>query len=676
MYFNHAFRKTLLAKNNAGALGIYTKKTISTQTTVKSGTLYTIASSTAHGLSVGNIIIISGVTPTDYNGTWTITAVPSSTTFTIDLGSSSAGTGISVAGSFLVGSNALPAGYVGLYNSSFNPIDNTVSTVPTTPFYLIQGSYYTNDKIGSHGGYQESVKSKMINPKYISRIFWVQSKAPQNNIVKVQTNVTSSASTSAAPYANTQYRMRIDLKGSPALRFLSHNVYRTVDGQVIGTDGYFVDPILILDQWKTQINTFPLTKDLVSARLLNQTASVTPSATTTQAYITAERTGILQGDRVFCALTAQPSSASSTISGTTFTVITATAASPFTVGMTISGPGVIPGTKLVRLLSGNGGAANSTFEVNITQNVPAATIVGPAAGTLGAYFFVKSDYTTATGSGNIDLVAAADLYTPSSTAISAATISAVAGTLFVSIINTIVASGTSANGTYVNIAQSTSSTAFSNVSNAYLELTSAYVETKFGNATFTITDNYDLEPLRIFTSFTDDSGNPNQPQCFGKAVTSNGATYYAGEETQTISQAQGVGETVLRELILTGKYRQEAFGDGTNIDQFRMREIEANPGVMDMMSIANRNGLYNKLCILHNVPRFNNPTAVFDNDQYLIEIAVPSNITIDKLFVGQTTGSTAGGTITSATTGSTALLGDYILKASQNAGGAQYAEMI
>ena len=676
MYFSHAFRKTLLGKSVSGSLATYPKIAINTQTTTKVGTLYTITSASAHNLSVGNIITISGVTPTGYNGTWSITAVPSSTTFTVDLGSSTVSTTISAAGSFLLNSNALPAGYLGLYTNTFAPIDNVVATVPSTPFYIIQGSYYTTDTIGAHGGYKESVKSKMINPKYISRIFWVQAKAPQNNIVKVQTNVTSSASTSVAPYANTQYRMRIDLKGSPALRFLSHNVYRTVDGQVLGTDGYFVDPVIILDQWRTQINTFPLTKDLVSAKLLNQTANLTPTATTTQTYITATQDGILPGDRVFCALTAQPSSASSTISGTTFTVVTATTASPFTVGMTITGTGVIPGTKIVRLLSGNGGAANSTFEVNISQNVPATTITGPAAGTLGAYFFVASTHTAATGSGNINLVAAADLYTPSSTTISAASISATAGTTFTSVISSVVSSGTAGNGTYVYTAQSTSPSVFTSSINAYLELTSAYVETKFGNATFTVTDNYDLEPLRIFTSFTDDTGNPNQPQCFGKAITSNGVTYYAGEEIQTIAQTQGIGETILRELILTGKYRQEAFGDGTHIDQFRMREIEANPGVMDMMTLSNRNSLYNKLCILHNVPRFNNPTTTFDNDQYLIEIAVPSNITIDKLIYNSSY--TAGGTITSSTGAGTsnALLGDYILKASQTAGGAQFVEMI
>ena len=199
------------------------------------------------------------------------------------------------------------------------------------------------------------------------------------------------------------------------------------------------------------------------------------------------------------------------------------------------------------------------------------------------------------------------------------------------------------------------------------------METKFGNPTFTVTDNYDLEPLKIIASLMDDSGSTTVTAPIGSAAQPNASSIgEAGIATvlQASSMAQGTGETVLRELILTGRYRQEAFGDGTNIDQFRMREIEANPGVLSMMSVANRNSLYNKLCILHSVPRFNNPTGVFDNDQYLIEIAVPSAVSVSQLFNGALY--TPGGQITAAGTG----LGDYILEASIAAGGVQYAEMI
>jgi hypothetical protein len=36
----------------------------------------------------------------------------------------------------------------------------------------------------------------------------------------------------------------------------------------------------------------------------------------------------------------------------------------------------------------------------------------------------------------------------------------------------------------------------------------------------------------------------------------------------------------------------------------------------------NRNTLYDRIYILHNVPRFYNPTGTFDNDQYLVELIV------------------------------------------------------
>lgn len=42
--------------------------------------------STAHGLSVGDVVTIAGVTPAGYNGKWAITSVPSATTFGFNVG--------------------------------------------------------------------------------------------------------------------------------------------------------------------------------------------------------------------------------------------------------------------------------------------------------------------------------------------------------------------------------------------------------------------------------------------------------------------------------------------------------------------------------------------------------------------------------------------------------------
>ena len=43
-----------------------------------------------------------------------------------------------------------------------------------TPYYLAQGPYVSSDTLGNgltpHGGYKETIKSKIINPRYISML--------------------------------------------------------------------------------------------------------------------------------------------------------------------------------------------------------------------------------------------------------------------------------------------------------------------------------------------------------------------------------------------------------------------------------------------------------------------------------------------------------------------------
>jgi hypothetical protein len=74
----------------------------------------------------------------------------------------------------------------------------------------------------------------------------------------------------------------------------------------------------------------------------------------------------------------------------------------------------------------------------------------------------------------------------------------------------------------------------------------------------------------------------------------------------------GLGESVARDVILSEQYRQNFFHS-----DFRIREITQGYSVFDYI---NRNNLYTRYYLLHNVPRFNNPTSTFDNDQYLLEI--------------------------------------------------------
>ena len=667
MYFNHAFRKTLLGTTTAIASQSSVATSAGTSALQTSGIgngLYKNTITTAtHSLVAGQTVVIAGVTPTAYNGTFIVSSVPSNTQIvvysTVSGGTysgngtvvGSASTAINAPTSTLA-TSALKAGELGIYNQNFSWIDYTAAA-DKTPFYIVQGSYYKtsgySDKIGSHGGYQESVKSKMINPKYISRIFWVQAKAPQQQVVQIFSTPTASG-LNVGLNADTTYRLRIDVKGSPALRFLSHNIYRVMDsytGPANATNPtYQKDPVATLVDFKEQITMSPYFNQLVQARVYKSAgiavaASSVASITTTSVAITwgTIPTYAAVGQRVTG--TGLPvNSFITAISSNTATVTYPTQAVAPTIG------GTVTVSFFNDLYGSNGGYTVPYTNITVTSGQQPTYVGQPT------YIPGSSDYTTGPAQ-------------TSGVATNATILANTAGTSNGAII-------------YQPVADAASFT-FTSGQEPFMELTAAYLETKFGNPTFTISDNYDLEPLKIIASLMDDSGSTTVTAPIGQGLAGTASTYKTigtlGDAgiayvAQASSMAQGTGETVLRELILTGRYRQEAFGDGTNIDQFRMREIEANPSVLDMMTVTKRNSLYNKLCILHNVPRFNNPTGVFDNDQYLIEIAIPNSVNVSQLFNTQTY--VPGSTITSSGAG----LGDYILEASVAAGGVQYAEMI
>jgi hypothetical protein len=597
--------------------------------------------------------------------------------------------------------SGLTAGQIGLYNSSYAAVTYAAAAT-TQPFYIVQGSYYKSsgysDTIGSHGGYQESVKSKLINPKYISRIFWVGAKAPVQQVVQIPV--------SCGLTCDTTYRLRVDVKGSPALRFLSHNIYRVLDsytGCCNTTNPTFVkDPVATIVDWKEQINTSAYFNQMVQARAYKFKGNViisgigSPTTTgTTFTFNTTNTSGVAVGQRItgtnmpinsfVTAVTATATAtvgAGGTATTSTYTVTSGnTLSGAVTLGSAVTGAGFPVGSYI--------SAYSSTTSYTITyptQIVAPAlsgvltvsatcTISWPTQSTApslvtgtfksyndlyGANGGTTTFFNTVVGTGVQPTYVGQATYIPATNTqalptgtATGATIGALATTL----------ASTSAAHVYVADADAATFT-----TDCFLELTAAYVETKFGNSTFTVTDNYDLEPLKIIASVMDDAGDPCLTTCIGSSP--NIGVAGIATEVQTAQQAQGVGETVLRDLILTGRYRQEAFGDGINIDTFRMREIEANPGVLNMLSVANRNGLYNKLCILHNVPRWNNPTGVFDNDQYLIEIAVPQAVGLSSFFASTTT---SAGKLSTITNSGSSLIGDYIASAANIANGASGA---
>lgn len=143
--------------------------------------------------------------------------------------------------------------------------------------------------------------------------------------------------------------------------------------------------------------------------------------------------------------------------------------------------------------------------------------------------------------------------------------------------------------------------ALANACEAGMRLFGAYVETKFGNCTFQVTDFFEKEPVRLYASLVDYNGDP---------CVFEGLCVY--NDCRGI-QGMGFGEQVVRDLILSQTYLQNFFAS----NDFRVREITQG---YDILNSVDRNALYTRYYILHSVPRYNNPTGTFDNDRYMLEI--------------------------------------------------------
>jgi len=151
---------------------------------------------------------------------------------------------------------------------------------------------------------------------------------------------------------------------------------------------------------------------------------------------------------------------------------------------------------------------------------------------------------------------------------------------------------------------------------AGLILVGAYEDTEFADCTFQPSDYYGKSPIQIFASEVDLNGDPCAFE--GMCVT----------RICEGVQANGLGESVVRDLILSESYLQNFMAT-----DLRIREITQGTSTLD---IIDRTALYGRFFILHVVPRFNNPSGVFDNDQYLIDVVGDDDTltTMDADFAG------------------------------------------
>ena len=133
----------------------------------------------------------------------------------------------------------------------------------------------------------------------------------------------------------------------------------------------------------------------------------------------------------------------------------------------------------------------------------------------------------------------------------------------------------------------------------------SYIDTKFGICSYSPKDYINKEPVRLEAQLVEQDGEAcSQDICF--VVECEGL------------QAMGIGDSVLNDVILSESYLQNCLSSDP-----RLREIT---GGDDILNAIDRTVFYDRYFILHSVPRFNNATSIYDNDQYLLDIVVDSNV--------------------------------------------------
>jgi hypothetical protein len=508
-YFNHAFKKTFLATGND-----YTSETFSDPVT---GGTYTIS--------------------TD-NGYLTTSGVP---TYMLNvLSQAQEQTPYSSPTSL----STWTSGYVGFFdpktNLSYNGPEGCCN------IYLAGSAIYTNDKIGPfHGGYTETNKSKMINPKYVQKFYRVDPCEPQNEVVHV---------------------------GS---------TFWTAGG---GVDGYTVDTAGVgYTNTATSVvaQTVASTGTGTGLTLFITVAAGVPTvqsiASLGKGYEVGDLVEVLDWDGATPGTLLVLEITSVNAAGSNYVVAPGDCCKEFLCGETYYLRVDIKGSPALRFLNHN---AYYTAEA-YTGCCPAGAIAPTAVDStevmiLWANALLRYELTRPFLQIIIQDEAGVLWYQPGTSAADLAILGGNTWDNYVSPGHTLGAcAGMIFNG--------------------------AYVDTKFGDCTFQVTDFFEKQPVKIFPSEVDYTGDPCTFDGICAVIECEG------------TQAQGLGEQVLRDVILSESYRQNFFAS----NDLRIREITQGN---QLVSAINRNALYTKYYLLHSVPRFNNPTGTFDNDRYLLEV--------------------------------------------------------
>ena len=512
-YFNHAFKKTFLATGNS-----------------QSATVRLLDNSTTTASTSGALLSTVGLP------TYVLNQIKD------------------------IAGDSYQNGYIGIFDPKSNL---SLGTSPSgcCNIYIAGSAIYTNDKIGPfHGGYTETNKSKMINPKYVSRFYTVDPCAPSNEVLHI---------------GSTYYTFGGGITSWVAAGGPATGLTPNLSGAIIDLDG--------------------------------------GTGTGAQAVISTDGAGAVTSFNILQGIGKGYTNVDSlTIPGDT--------SGTFVVNVNdVTVAGVDP-------ITGSGGeACCKPFLCGETYSLRIDVKGSPALRYLNHNAYLTVDaYTGCCPDGAI-------APTPvDSTEVFIKWAEAIASSPIISPFMQVVvqdqtgvlwyAPGTSAS----DLAAVGGDTWDNYVSPGYIDgacagliLNGAYVDTKFGDCTFQISDFYEKEPVKIYASEVDYNGDP---------CTFDGICVV---HECLATQANGLGETALRDLQLSEAYRQNFLHS-----DFRIREITQGNQIVNSID---RSGFYYRSYIQHNVPRSYNPTGTFDNDQYLLEFLAYAGTSVGG-FLGNTLG--------------------------------------
>jgi hypothetical protein len=446
----------------------------------------------------------------------------------------------------ITAANNYGPGSYGLFNAKTYLSVDASGVTGCCPLILASASLLANDKIGPfHGGYKESNKSKLINPKFIRNFYRVDQCIPQQSIVSI---------------GNTPFTA---VEGIATLAAF-------VAGTETYVNGVYTDIVLIGGTGSSARATVTVVGNVVTA-----------------ITITDAGTGYTIGDvlTLSSAAVATAGSLTELVAGTATTAAVLTLV-PVTAGCCFE---FLCGETYYLRIDIKGSPTLRYLNHQAYQTVDAYTGCCPE----GCSTPVAVDSTLVMIKWAENIVSNAYL-TPF-----------IAPVVFDEVGTAWYAPGTTVSPQGVPVLPTQTWDAYVSPGHvagacAGLRLFGAYVETKFGNCSFQLTDFYEKEPVKILASLVDYTGDV----CAFEGICV--ITECAGV------QGMGFGESVVRDLILSESYLQNFFHS-----DIRIREITQGDQIL---GAVNRNALYTRYYILHSVPRYNNPTGVFDNDQYLLEI--------------------------------------------------------